>query len=44
MYRHFNSLEHAKLFSSNVNIKDNCKIYVDLDYFNKNTGNDKRNR
>lgn len=39
MYRHFNSLEHAKLFASNVNIKNNCKIYVDLDYFNKNSGN-----
>lgn len=32
MYRHFNKLETAKLFASNVNIKNNCKIYVDLDF------------
>lgn len=32
MYRHFDKLESAKLFASNVNIKNNCKIYVDLDY------------
>lgn len=32
MYRHFDKLETAKLFASNVNIKNNCKIYVDLDY------------
>lgn len=31
-YRHFNNLETAKLFASNENIKNNCKIYVDLDY------------
>ena len=35
MYRHFDKLETAKLFASNVNIKDNCKIYVDLEYFDK---------
>lgn len=33
MYRHFD-----KLFASNVNIKDNCKIYVDLEYFDKKVG------
>ena len=32
MYRHFDKLETAKLFASTVNIKNNCKIYVDLDY------------
>lgn len=32
MYRHFNKLETAKLFASNVNIKNNCKIYVDLEF------------
>ena len=32
MYRHFDKLETAKMFASNVNIKNNCKIYVDLDY------------
>ena len=32
MYRHFDKLETAKLFASNVNIKNNCKIYVDLDF------------
>ena len=32
MYRHFDKLETAKLFASNNNIKDNCKIYVDLEY------------
>ena len=36
MYRHFQNLETAKLFASNVNIKDNCKIYVDLDYYKNN--------
>lgn len=35
MYRHFNNLETAKLFASNKNLKDNCKIYVDLNLFNK---------
>lgn len=29
MYRHFDKLESAKLFASN---KNNCKIYVDLDF------------
>lgn len=33
MYRHFDKLKTAKLFASNVNIKNNCKIYVDLDYY-----------
>jgi hypothetical protein len=32
MYRHFDKLETAKLFASNVNIKNNCKIYVDLEF------------
>lgn len=35
MYRHFNDLETAKLFASNNDLKNNCKIYVDLDYYNK---------
>ena len=35
MYRHFDKLEIAKLFASNKNIKNNCKIYVDLEYFEK---------
>ena len=35
MYRHFDKLETAKMFASNVNIKNNCKIYVDLEYFEK---------
>lgn len=38
MYRHFDKLETAKLFASNVNIKNNCKIYVDLDYHNEKVG------
>ena len=38
MCRHFDKLETAKLFASNVNIKDNCKIYVDLEYFDKKVG------
>ena len=38
MYRHFNKLKTAKLFASNINIKDNCKIYVDLEYFDKKVG------
>lgn len=33
MYRHFNKLEVAKLFANNVNLKNNCKIYVDLLYY-----------
>lgn len=33
MYRHFDKLETAKLFASNVNIKNNCKIYVDLEFY-----------
>ena len=32
MYRHFDKLETAKLFASNVIIKNNCKIYVDLEF------------
>ena len=32
MYRHFDKLDTAKMFVSNVNIKDNNKIYVDLKY------------
>ena len=32
MYRHFDKLETAKMFASNVNIKNNCKIYVDLNF------------
>lgn len=31
MYRHFGSLEHAKTFASNVNIKNNSMIYESLD-------------
>ena len=31
-YRHFDKLDTAKLFASNVNLKDNSKIYVDLKY------------
>lgn len=33
MYRHFNNLETAKLFASNKDLKDNCKVYVDLDFY-----------
>lgn len=32
MYRHFDKLETAKLFASNKVIKNNCKIYVDLEF------------
>ena len=32
MYRHFDKLDTAKRFVSNVNIKDNSKIYADLKY------------
>lgn len=32
MYRHFDKLDTAKMFVSNVNIKDNSIIYVDLKY------------
>lgn len=35
MYRHFPTLEMAKMFASNVNIKNNCKIYVDFDFYDK---------
>lgn len=35
MYRHFDNLEIAEMFASNVNIKDNHKIYVDLDLYNE---------
>ena len=31
MYRHFGSLEQAKIFASNVNIKNNSIIYESLD-------------
>ena len=34
-YQHFNNLETAKIFTSNVNLKDNSKIYVPLDLYNK---------
>ena len=43
MYRHFDKLETAKLFASNVNIKNNCKIYIDLEFHkdeNKNLINE----
>lgn len=32
MYRHFDKLETAKLFASNKDIKNNCKIYIDLEF------------
>lgn len=32
IYRHFDKLETAKLFASNIDIKNNCKIYVDLEF------------
>lgn len=35
MYRHFDKLETAQLFASNKNLKDNCKIYIDLDFYQK---------
>lgn len=35
MYRHFDKLETAQLFASNKDLKDNCKIYVDLDFYQK---------
>lgn len=38
MYRHFDNLETAKLFASNVNLKNNSKIYVDLEFYNDNKG------
>ena len=31
-FRHFDNLRVAKMFASNVNLKDNSKIYVDLKY------------
>lgn len=31
-FKHFDNLRKAKMFVSNVNIKDNSKIYVDLKY------------
>ncbi len=31
-FRHFDNLRVAKMFASNVNLKDNSKIYVDLRY------------
>lgn len=30
--RHFDNLKVAKMFASNVNLKENSKIYVDLKY------------
>lgn len=30
MYRHFSSLKTAKIFASNVNIKNNCMIYKSI--------------
>jgi len=44
MYRHFDKLESAKLFASNINIKDNCKMYVDLDLYNKEKGKNKEQK
>ena len=35
MFRHFNKLETAELFASNINLKNNCKIYVDYLYYKK---------
>jgi len=35
MHRHFSSLERAQRFANNVNIKDNHKIYVDYDLYQK---------
>lgn len=31
-FRHFDNLKVAKMFVSNVNLKNNSKIYVDLKY------------
>lgn len=31
-FKHFDNLKEAIMFASNVNIKDNSKIYVDLKY------------
>lgn len=31
-FRHFDNLNAAKMFASNVNLKDNSKIYIDLKY------------
>ena len=33
IFRHFDNLRVAKRFASNVNIKDNHKLYVDFKYF-----------
>ena len=50
MYRHFNNLITAEMFVSNKNLKDNSKIYVDLELYNKekeiyqNTGKLVKNR
>lgn len=41
MYRHFDNLETAKMFASNVNLKNNSKIYVDLDFYNNYKGHTK---
>jgi ribosomal protein L37AE/L43A len=34
-YQHFDKLEVAKMFASNVNLKDNSKIYVPLELYKK---------
>ena len=39
-FRHFSTLELAKQFASNVNIRNNCKIYVDYNYYEKMKGKD----
>jgi len=31
-FKHFDNLKEAIMFTSNVNLKDNSKIYVDLKY------------
>ena len=31
-FKHFDNLKTAIMFTSNVNLKDNSKIYVDLKY------------
>lgn len=34
-YQHFDNLEVAKMFTSNVNLKDTSKIYVPLELYEK---------
>lgn len=34
-YQHFDKLEVAKMFASNVNLKDTSKIYVPLELYEK---------